>query len=424
MPFDYESLEYRRALEAYGCEPLLAADWCGRNAGRFPNREAIVDMERSLTWEEAVERSDRLAVALSFLDLRAGDRVILLMPLGVNLFLLRAACEKAGLPYFLSAHDISERVQRAAEELKARAVITDNVERYPEFALPDVRFISVTSLWGLAEALSPGEIRSSGARLQRASPFHPLQIRASSGTTGLFPRFSHCAPCVCCFTQHIRQRRLQITGEDTIAVFGSYLGAGNGHGYYGFPMIGARILLLPRAFEIEECRASLEFALEKGATIISRTPIMDSLLPEYLPGSSVRLIFNSRPSLEPELAKKLEATSNVKIVNGYATEFGGISGNYIADSQRVRLETEGTPLDGNEVRIVSPDGSPQPAGQEGIIQVRGLHAHPGYFNRTEEDQKRWASGWFDTRDWGYLDEEGRLSLLGRLDQEGRLIRWR
>ena len=160
MPFDYESPEYRRALEAYGCEPLLSADWCERNAQRFPGREAIADMERSLTWEEAVERSDRLAVALSFLDLRVGDRVILLMPLGVNLFLLRAACEKTGLPYFLSAHDISERLQRAAEELKARAVITDNVERYPEFALPDVRFISVTSLWGLAEAHSQGEIRS------------------------------------------------------------------------------------------------------------------------------------------------------------------------------------------------------------------------------------------------------------------------
>lgn len=417
---NYESEEYLQAVRAIApdYEPLMVADWCEKNTRRFPDKEAIADMERSLTWEQVVDESDRLAAALSLSGFKKGDRVILGMLLGIDLFLLRVACEKTGLLYLVLALDLSpDRIQRAIKEVNFKAMISDDIEKYS--GIP-VQLVKLSILKERSQSLSKEEIKSLLAGLQGSSPFQPLEIRISSGTVGGFPHYSYIVPRVRGFTSYIRLRRAGITKEDTIAVFGKSFGVAHGSVYSGIPIVGAKALFLAKIFKTEERKASLEFAFKKGVTVISRNPFIDNLLADYLPGSSIRLIFNGKPRLDLELAKKLEAISKAKIINIYSTEFGGISGSCITDSQKVRLETEGTPLDGNEVRIVSREGNVLPLGEEGIIQVRGLHSQPVHIAEAEI-QKRWASGWFDTQDWGCLDEEGHLELLGRMDHEGKLI---
>jgi acyl-CoA synthetase (AMP-forming)/AMP-acid ligase II len=69
--------------------------------------------------------------------------------------------------------------------------------------------------------------------------------------------------------------------------------------------------------------------------------------------------------------------------------------------------SNGRPFPGIEVRIDS-DGS-----EPGEILVRGDVVFAGYFDAPEESRRALRDGWLHTGDIGYLDEEGRLFVLGR-----------
>lgn len=74
---------------------------------------------------------------------------------------------------------------------------------------------------------------------------------------------------------------------------------------------------------------------------------------------------------------------------------------------------DGVPLDGVRVRIV--DGAAQPATSDrGRIVVGGATLAKGYRNPVDPDPFADA-GWFRTDDVGALDDSGRLTVVGRVD---------
>lgn len=68
----------------------------------------------------------------------------------------------------------------------------------------------------------------------------------------------------------------------------------------------------------------------------------------------------------------------------------------------------GPPLEGIEVRIGEPG-----ANGVGAVQLRGPNLFARYWNKPDETQAAFASGWFDTGDLGFLDANGFLTLVGR-----------
>jgi fatty-acyl-CoA synthase len=69
--------------------------------------------------------------------------------------------------------------------------------------------------------------------------------------------------------------------------------------------------------------------------------------------------------------------------------------------------SNGRPFPGIEVRIHGEGSEP------GEILVRGDVVFAGYFDAPEESRRALREGWLHTGDIGYLDEEGRLFVLGR-----------
>jgi acyl-CoA synthetase (AMP-forming)/AMP-acid ligase II len=78
---------------------------------------------------------------------------------------------------------------------------------------------------------------------------------------------------------------------------------------------------------------------------------------------------------------------------------------------RARLASVGKPLPTVEIEIRDEDGRPLPPGERGEIYVRGEQVSGEYRERSALD----ASGWFPTRDAGWIDEDGYLFLSGRAD---------
>jgi cyclohexanecarboxylate-CoA ligase len=77
-------------------------------------------------------------------------------------------------------------------------------------------------------------------------------------------------------------------------------------------------------------------------------------------------------------------------------------------------DSDGTPVDWMEIRILDPDGRPVAPGQSGDLQCRGPSQALGYFHRP--DLYRAASpdlDWFDTGDVARLRPDGGIRIVGR-----------
>lgn len=77
--------------------------------------------------------------------------------------------------------------------------------------------------------------------------------------------------------------------------------------------------------------------------------------------------------------------------------------------------TVGYPLPGTEVMITNPDtGEPLPAGEIGMIEVRGDNVFQGYRNMPEKTAEELRdTGFFMTGDLGIQADDGRISIVGR-----------
>jgi len=78
-----------------------------------------------------------------------------------------------------------------------------------------------------------------------------------------------------------------------------------------------------------------------------------------------------------------------------------------------KLGSAGLPLDNLKVCVVDEVGRELPRGQTGEIWVAGPSISPGYFNDSEETERKFPNGWLKTEDIGCLDDDGYLWIQGR-----------
>ncbi|MEZ4599205.1 MAG: AMP-binding protein [Syntrophotaleaceae bacterium] len=112
-------------------------------------------------------------------------------------------------------------------------------------------------------------------------------------------------------------------------------------------------------------------------------------------------------ALDPEIAIGLEKLG-FTIYQGYGiTETSPVIS--VECPNEKKIGSVGRPIPGVEVRIDSPN-------EEGVgeILVRGPNVMQGYYNRPEETAEVLRGGWYHTGDLGKLDEEGFLTICGRV----------
>lgn len=102
---------------------------------------------------------------------------------------------------------------------------------------------------------------------------------------------------------------------------------------------------------------------------------------------------------------------------GLTESYGNAAVGWPDDPLDAKLETNGTPLPGMEMRIVDPQtGRDVAKGETGLVLLRG-HTTPGYLNNPDETAKAVRpDGFFDTGDLGWLDGDGRFRFHSRLKE--------
>jgi acyl-[acyl-carrier-protein]-phospholipid O-acyltransferase/long-chain-fatty-acid--[acyl-carrier-protein] ligase len=144
---------------------------------------------------------------------------------------------------------------------------------------------------------------------------------------------------------------------------------------------------------------------------------------------SLRLLVCGAEKLPPSLAREFEAKFGILPLEGYGiTELSPVvaanvpprgTGENVQVTNKVG--TVGHPIPGVAVRTSDPEtGAPLPAGTEGIFEVKGPNVMAGYLNRPDLTAKVVRDGWYNTGDVGHIDEDGFLTITGRLSRFAKI----
>lgn len=123
-------------------------------------------------------------------------------------------------------------------------------------------------------------------------------------------------------------------------------------------------------------------------------------------GGNLDMIICGGAYLDPKYEKGLYDIG-IDVFNGYGlTECSPvITANHPA---KFKFGSVGTPLECNEIKIVDPDEN-----GVGEIYVRGENVMVGYYNDPEATAAAFDGDWFKTGDFGRIDEDGFLFMVGR-----------
>jgi fatty-acyl-CoA synthase len=159
-------------------------------------------------------------------------------------------------------------------------------------------------------------------------------------------------------------------------------------------------------------------------TVLGAVPTAYALffaLPDFdtLPKPPFRLLIYGGAPAPRELLERMRREFGCTIVGAYgATEVSGFC-TYTSQEDPFEkvLNTVGRAPTGVEIRIVDRERRPLPVGDIGEVAVRGELLFKGYLGEEEGSETALdKDGWFYTGDLGKLDQEGYLTLVGRLKE--------
>ncbi len=423
--------EYKE--KGYWVQTTLSDIW-DSNGREYPDKEAIVDSKTRLTWGEANQWIDRLALGFLELGISKDELIVIQLPNSVELCLLRVACERAGLFCLPVLRTWRQReMGYALERVNAVGVVIPGTFREFDYfemiqairpRLPKLRHIFTVDDRAPEGVISIKEMVKNP--LEKKYPKGYLEgkkckadefslIAPTSGTTGL-PKFIESPIASRIYMGKIFIERFGLTDEDIIGVFCPAVGGPNHPTYFSAPIVSAKVVMLEH-FSSEEAFKLIEKEKISFASVVpAQLAIMmrDPMHKEY-DLSSLRLFNCSGAALAPQLGMEVEEKLGCPIVQTYgAMDSGGMTLHSFYDNADVRLFTIGKPAGGNEVKLVDDAGKEVPRGNAGEILVRGPTLVSGYYDDPETTRQVWTGdGWYKTSDLGTFDESGNLVIVGR-----------
>ncbi|MGE0627302.1 MAG: class I adenylate-forming enzyme family protein [Hyphomicrobiaceae bacterium] len=402
-----------------------------RQAAAHGNKVAYEDAAGAVTYAELRQRTGNLAGHLAETGIGPGDSVAMLMPNSVawvetSFAITRAGAISVPISYDSTESEIAYRLADAG----CRAIVTTDEKAELVEALR-----RQAPALGVAIYMDRGERRAHGLRLADllarkpcTAPRDPRMLDEpafivyTSGTTGrakgviltvrgMLWVASSCWAPIC-----------GLSAEDRVLsplpLFHSY--ALN---------ISVMSILATGASEFIMERFSTAEALERlksgRYTVMPGVPTMFHYLLQRARESDagardlrpLRLCISAGAIMPAPLNREFESHFGVQLLDGYGiTETSTMVTMNWPTGGRV-LGSCGLALPGLAVRIVDPVTDKDVAvGAEGELIVRGPNVMPGYHNKPKETEAALRDGWYRTGDLARADENGFLTITGRLKE--------
>ena len=397
-----------------------------------PDREAMSDARRRITYGQLWAEVKRFAEFLRRQGVQCGDVVTLQLPNRIefpvvffSLELIGAVANKISADFRTVEVEYVLKFSQSkafvcAEEFKGfnyLTMIRDIRPRLPELSLvicvDDVDAGDVTSF---AKVVHETPEIGHADRV-RMSPLDVMRMCFTSGTTGNPKGVLHCFNTTLCTCQTFN-RELAVTENDVML---DYLPVGLNWGYMTLVqavMAGARVVLMER-FSAD---AALVLIEKERVTYIPTAPasivaMLNSSALAQRDLNSLRLVITGGASAAVETIKAFQAAlPRTKLIELYGMlETGFHSFTRLTDDPLKVNGTVGHCVDEMGLRILDDNGNDVPYGEVGEIAAVGPSLHMGYLdNPTANRDSFTVDGWFRTGDLGqYADREGNVRIAGR-----------
>jgi len=378
------------------------ASWLGRPD---PDRVALIDDERSLTYGALDDRCARLAGVLAAAGIGRGDRVAVL--LGNHASYLEAvfACARLGaivvpLNNRLAPPELDVQLRDcSAVGLLAEAELAEKVPAPP-------RFVLAADAYEDAIAAAPAQ------PVAEVSPDDPLMILYTSGTTGR-PKGALLPHRKTLYNSLNAEIFFRLTPEDRVLValplFHSF-----GLNILSLPMlhVGGRVIL-QRRFDPER---AWKTCAEEGVSFFGAVPTMFQRLLEAFPEKrppSLRFLFTAGAAIPVATIRAYERRG-VVLKQGFGQTETSILCCLSEEDAIRKAGSVGRPVHHAELRCIEPESGHDVApGETGEIVVRGPITMLGYWEHPEGSQETFQGGWLHTGDLATVDAEGFYTLVGR-----------
>lgn len=422
--------EYR--VQGYWDDGFLT-DYLDRWAEEDPDHPYLSDGTSRLTYGEFRNLARSLAVSLQGLGVGPGDRVAVQLPNWNEYFLVYAACARLGavmipvvgvyreseVRYIVESSDAVGLVTPGKFRGFDHAAMAANVAR----AVSTLRFRVVVRGEATAGAMAlddllRAEVADGWDPDQRAAADDPHLILFSSGTEAR-PKACVHTWSTSSFLPKQAVAALDMSRDDVMFMPAPVTHAlGMTLGVMAPTIAGAAVELI----DVFEPTAALEQITRGGCTgTASPAPFIRLLLDAYDPVvhdmSRLRFWLSAGAPIPKTLVEEAATTiPGCRVVSAYgSSEVMMATVCRPGDSVDRVASSDGAPVDGVELRIVSQDGSEAPVGVEGEIRYKGPGRILEYFGRPDLTAGALdADGWWRTGDLGRVDEDGYLRVTGRL----------
>jgi len=129
--------------------------------------------------------------------------------------------------------------------------------------------------------------------------------------------------------------------------------------------------------------------------------------------AGMRLFVSGSAPLLAETHRAFEQRTGHAILERYGMTETGMNTSNPYEGARI-AGTVGFPLPGVELRVVQREAGAQlPAGEIGMIEVKGPNVFKGYWRMPEKTASEFHDGFFITGDLGTIDAAGYVSIVGR-----------
>ena len=414
--------------------------------------------QRTFTYRQLLDEVARFAGVLRGLGVRAGERVVIYMPMVPEAVVAMLACARIGAVHSVvfggfAATELATRIEDAQPVaivtascgIEASRVVAYKpiLDRAMELSPHKPRSCVVLQRPQLAAPLVPGRDTDWQEATAAAEPADcvpvaatdPLYILYTSGTTGkpkgvVRDNGGH-AVALCWSMQHVYDTR---PGDVYWAA--SDIGWVVGHSYIVYaPLLAGctTVLYEGKPVGTPDAGAFWRVVEEHGVNALFTAPTAFRVIKKEDPEgkfargrdlSSLRYLFLAGERLDPETYRWARELLGIPVIDHWwQTETGwAIAANPMGlEAMETKPGSPTVPMPGYDLHVLDPSGAEAAAGVDGDIVLR-LPLPPGCLPTLWGDDQRFTDsylsqypGCYLTGDGGHLDTDGYLFVMGRTD---------
>lgn len=268
-------------------------------------------------------------------------------------------------------------------------------------------FLSVLPVWHSFERVVQYIILQAGATIAYSKPVGQILL---ADMQAVQPQWFTSVPRIWESIKDSVYKTIRQSGGVKKTMFSMFVGIGEAQAYFRNMLLDRLPKFSPRSRVVDIAVSIIPFVLLTPLRALGDVLVFKKIKEKL--GKGFIAGISGGGALPPSVDKFFDALG-ILILEGYGlTETAPVLG--------VRLKTHpvtGTvgPIHrGTEIRIVDERGKALPAGEKGVIQVRGPQVMLGYYRRSDLTAKILSGeGWLDTGDLGMLTIHGEIKIVGR-----------